>query len=118
MPGIKLTRVFGVATALVALALFVGPAGGRFPLGAAIADSAVDTGENYYAPADLTINAGETVTWTNSGREVHTVTADDNSWGTEDLEPGQSYSYTFTTPGTYPYSCILHDGQTGTITVH
>jgi len=117
MAGIKFTRAFGIAAALALLALVAAPTGARFPVSPVIAAPAVDTGENYYSPAALTISAGETVTWTNSGSEVHTVTADDYSWGTEDLEPGQSYSYTFTTPGTYTYSCLLHDGQTGTITV-
>jgi plastocyanin len=114
---IRIGWALGLGAALASLVIAAGPAGLRLPLASVFAATAVDTGENYYAPANLTIHAGDTVTWTNSGSEVHTVTADDNSWGTEDLEPGQSYSFTFATPGTYSYSCILHDGQTGIITV-
>jgi plastocyanin len=113
----RLGRALGMAMGVLLLTFVAGVAGPRLPLGRVFADQAVDVGENYYAPVNVTISVGETVTWTNSGVQGHTVTADDNSWGDDDLEPGQTYSHTFTAPGVYPYFCVLHDGQTGTITV-
>lgn len=65
------------------------------------------------------VAAGTTVTWTNQDSEAHTVT----SRGTESplhsaaLSPGQTYSYTFTTPGTYTYMCTIHPFMTATVTV-
>jgi plastocyanin len=115
--SMRLARALAICGALTIVALAAGPGGSRLPLARVFAATAVDTGENYYTPANVTIHPGDTVTWTNSGKEAHTVTADDDSWGTDDLEPGQSFSQTFTTPGTYSYSCILHDNQTGVITV-
>jgi plastocyanin len=106
------------AVLAVALLLAAGPAGAWLPSMARVfAAQSVDTGDYYFAPANVTISVGDTVTWANSGGEAHTVTSDDGSWGTDDLEPGQSYSHTFTRPGTYSYTCVIHDGQTGTITV-
>jgi len=78
-----------------------------------------------FAPASLTINAGETVTWTNSGG-LHNVN------GTTTTFPGNpesfgsggasganwTYSFTFNTPGTYQYRCDIHPAMMqGTITV-
>lgn len=71
-----------------------------------------------FTPQALTINAGDTVIWTNMDNVAHTVTSD---LGTElhsaQLSPGQSYSHTFTTAGTYAYHCSIHTMMTGTITV-
>jgi plastocyanin len=112
-----LFRSFGAAALALALIFLASPAMSRLPAGRLFAAQAVDTGDYYFAPASLTIKAGDTVVWTNSGGEAHTVTADDGSWGTDDLEPGASFSHSFPRPGTYTYSCVIHDGQSGTITV-
>jgi plastocyanin len=79
----------------------------------------VETGDDYYSPVQLTIHAGDTVTWTNVGGAAHTVSpSDGSSWGTDDLEPAASYSFTFTQSGTYQYRCLLHsDHAPGTIVV-
>ena len=60
-----------------------------------------------YVPDTITVTAGATVTWTNKHREYHTVTSDDNLFDSP-LVFGQSFSYTFTSPGTFGY----HDGAT------
>ncbi|MBI4296249.1 MAG: cupredoxin domain-containing protein [Chloroflexi bacterium] len=78
--------------------------------------NSIQIGDNLYSPAQRSLVAGATVTWTNVGQRPHTVT----STGLFDsgmLNPGQSFSFTFQSPGTYPYHCIFHDGQAGTITV-
>ncbi len=70
-----------------------------------------------FTPATLTVPAGTTVTWTNDDAVPHTATASDGSFDSGNLNPGQSYSFTFSTPGSYPYVCQYHAGMTGTIVV-
>lgn len=75
--------------------------------------------DNYaFSPADLTVKVGTTVTWTNKDAAGHNVIATDNSWGSSSLlKTGQSYRYTFTKAGTFPYHCGIHTEMKATITV-
>jgi plastocyanin len=61
-----------------------------------------------FNPDELIVPAGSTVVWTNTGTQVHTVTADDDSFDSGLLEPGETYSRTFNEPGEYQYYCELH----------
>jgi len=70
-----------------------------------------------FDPATLTIKVGTTVTWTNQDTAVHNVKADDNSWGSNDLNKGDTFSFTFNQAGTYTYRCGFHANMKGTITV-
>ena len=71
-----------------------------------------------FSPAILTVAQGDTVTWTNDHTVNHTATSDDGlEWDSGVLTPGQSFSYTFTTAGAFPYHCAIHPSMTGTITV-
>ena len=74
-----------------------------------------------FTPATITLVLGvnNTVTWTQnqSGIPYHTVTANDNSWGSSHLTTGQSFTYTFTSAGTYDYHCTLHTYMKGTVIV-
>ncbi len=76
-----------------------------------------------FSPSTETVTAGATVTWSNTGDTVHTVTPDelpDGSvpWTSTQLEPGQTFLQTFNTPGTYRYFCSIHpDRMTGTVMV-
>jgi plastocyanin len=70
-----------------------------------------------FTPPTLTVPAGTTVTWTNDDAVPHTATASDGSFDSGNLNPGQSYSFTFATPGSYPYVCQYHAGMQGTIVV-
>ena len=118
MASLRFLRILAGAAALALIvSAGAGPLISWSPLTRVFAAQAVDTGDYYFAPSDVTISVGDTVTWTNSSGEAHTVTGDDGSWGTDDLEPGQSFSRTFTRAGTFTYTCVIHDGQTGTITV-
>jgi len=56
----------------------------------------------------IEIPAGTTVTWTNNDPLVHTVSADDKSWDSGAIEPGKSWSHTFTQPGAYAFHCTPH----------
>ena len=75
-----------------------------------------------FSSAHITINAGDSVVWTNTDSMPHTVTATDSTFNSGTLQPGQVYSRTFTTPGTYSYYCVFHGapggiGMSGTVTV-
>lgn len=70
-----------------------------------------------FSPATLTIQVGDTVTWTNADAVVHTATAGSGAFDSGDLAQGESYSVTFTAPGTYDYLCTPHPDMTGRIVV-
>jgi plastocyanin len=79
--------------------------------------------DNVFEPADVTIKRGETVTWTNTGQNFHTVTSGSECTPSgkfnAELPPGDQFSQTFEAAGVYPYYCVPHCsmGMTGTITV-
>lgn len=104
--------VIGLSLLWAAVAFAVGAA----PANAG-SDHAVEIVDFAYAPAELTIEAGDTVTWTNLDAAGHTATASDGSWNTGVLERGESASITFSVPGTYEYLCIPHPTMTGRVTV-
>src|SRR5215212_4591294 len=73
--------------------------------------------EDSYDPADVAIASGDTVTWTNEDEEPHTVTADDGSFDSGVLNPGDTYTVTFLGSGTLTYYCTLHPWMVGSVTV-
>jgi plastocyanin len=68
-------------------------------------------------PATTTIQAGDTVTWTNSSGAAHTATADGGSFDTGTFADGASASVAFDDVGSFPYHCAIHASMTGTIVV-
>jgi nitrite reductase (NO-forming) len=81
--------------------------------------SAVNTTTTYYSPTNITVVIGvnNTITWTNNDNVAHTVTADNGLFDSGLLNQGQTWSYTFTTPGTYQYHCSIHPWMKGTVIV-
>ncbi|KQV74084.1 hypothetical protein ASC61_03150 [Aeromicrobium sp. Root344] len=76
--------------------------------------------ENYkFTPASLTVAVGDTVKWTNMDTAPHTVTVTSGpvKFNSGNLSKGQSFSYTFKTPGTYSYYCAVHPDMTAKVTV-
>jgi len=63
-----------------------------------------------FSPSTVTpvIGVNNTLTFTNDDAVTHTVTATDNSFNSGDITAGQSWTYTFSTPGTFTYYCIYH----------
>lgn len=80
---------------------------------------AIGLGTAAYGANPLTISSGITVQWTNADTMAHTVTADDGSFDSGAIPPGQTYSRTFNAPGTYPYFCTIHGkaSMSGTVIV-
>lgn len=72
---------------------------------------------NYsFNPANLTINKGAMVTWTNNDSVAHTVNSPGN-FNFGNIEPNKTYSRIFNNVGVYNYHCNNHPYMTGTITV-
>jgi plastocyanin len=67
--------------------------------------------------ANLIITQGTTVTWVNDDNMLHTVTADDGSFHSGDIQVNGTYTRTFTATGVYFYHCIYHMNMTGKVTV-
>jgi plastocyanin len=77
-----------------------------------------------FDPSDVTIKAGETVTWTNEEAVAHDVDKTSGpgpqfSSGPEGgMMEGDTFEHTFDQPGTYEYVCRVHaPGMAGTIEV-
>jgi plastocyanin len=90
---------------------------GDAPRATAAADTGVTISDFQFAPASVTIDVGDTVTWTNDGPTPHSATADDGSFDTSIFNAGQSRSETFDQAGTFAYFCTPHPNMRGTITV-
>lgn len=70
-----------------------------------------------YQMANIQVRAGTTVTWTNQDNVPHSVTFKNGMKDSGLLSQGQSFSYTFNTPGTYQYYCAVHPYMVATVTV-
>src|SRR5215216_7756792 len=70
-----------------------------------------------FEPGTVSVPAGATVTWTNTGSRPHTVTADDGSFDSGRLDPGEQFSQTFDQPGTFTYHCGFHPEMQGSVVV-
>lgn len=88
--------------------------------------------DQWYLPTKLTISKNDTVTWTNQDQEKHSVTSGESSGragisgksGIPDgkfdsglFGLGQTWSYQFMQPGTFPYFCTIHPWMYGIIVV-
>jgi len=73
----------------------------------------------------VVIGVNNTVTWTDNDNSMdangytpdHVLAANDGSFTSQPLNPGDTFTYTFTTPGTYPYHCNVHSWMSGTVVV-
>jgi plastocyanin len=70
-----------------------------------------------FGPTTVNVRPGTTVTWTQQDEDQHTVTADDASFASSPLTTGQTFTHTFTAPGTYHYHCAIHPFMHGTVVV-
>jgi len=61
-----------------------------------------------FRPDDLVVTTGTTVVWRNNGTHAHTVTSNDNAFGSTDIAPGATFRFTFDHPGAFGYHCTPH----------
>src|SRR5829696_7449145 len=111
-PVMMMTMMLAVLLAAGGVLSQVGPS-------AAHQDAAFDISVVDFAfePATLSVPVSATVTWTNTGARPHTVTADDGSFDSGRLDPGEQFSQTFDQPGTFAYHCGFHPEMQGSIVV-
>jgi plastocyanin len=78
----------------------------------------VTVGNNFFSPANVTINAGDTVKWNWSGSpHSSTSTSTPVLWDSGIQGVGSTFTHMFPSAGSFPYKCVVHFGQTGNITV-
>jgi plastocyanin len=87
-----------------------------------------------FDPSRVTISVGDTIKWENTGSSVHHATDDHEmaikgddvkipsgvaAFDSGFMRPGESFTHTFTTPGTYKYVCVAHEasGMIGEVVV-
>lgn len=73
-----------------------------------------------FTPAAVTVARGTKVTWVNCGApgdDSHTSSADAGQWSSQLLAPGQTFTQSFATSGSFPYHCDPHPSMHGTVTV-
>ena len=77
-----------------------------------------------FNPSDVTINRGVTVRWVNDQAIAHNITPSNPQqagvWTAQNIPAtaGASFSFTLNTAGVFNYSCTIHAGMTGRITVN
>jgi plastocyanin len=69
-----------------------------------------------FAPAEVKVKVGDTVTWQNHDDIPHTIVSA-GKFRSKTLDTDDSFSFTFTAAGDYKYFCSLHPHMTGTIKV-
>jgi plastocyanin len=70
-----------------------------------------------FSPQKITVKVGTTVTWTNRDQDAHTVTAKSGPFHSKALNTGGTFTYTFTSAGSYDYYCTIHPFMTATVVV-
>ncbi len=114
-------RLVPIIVGAVALSLVGFSAASAQTIGPSVSISIVDAPRPQekwgYAPTARKVAVGTWVTWTNNGQDAHTVTANDGSFDSGDLDPSDGFSWYFDQPGTYTYTCAEHPWMNGTIIV-
>jgi len=87
------------------------------PLTAGSQAESVSIRDFTFAPGNLQIPVGATVTWTNYDDAPHTATAKDGSWDTGILNKGDTKTITFDKTGSYEYYCKVHPNMIGRLAV-
>ena len=104
-------RLIGLAVIAFALLMLTLPSTSH------AAAHAVTIRQFAFSPTPLVIAVGDTVTWTNQDGVAHTTNSITGGWASSPLSTGDSFSFTFTSAGSFNYICTIHNGMQGTIIV-
>jgi plastocyanin len=120
--GFAVVAVITVAIAVFAIARGVSTDTGSSKSSAAAGSSGgggqpVKIQSFNFVPGSITIKAGTKVTWTNDDPTQHSIKSQNGQFDSQDLSQGQTFTATFSTPGTYAYICGIHNFMTGTVVV-
>jgi plastocyanin len=121
MPGIFSSIMIGFTLIAVQLAGFAVAATlvGRYSQPATQPTAVVQIDNFTYEPSELVVAAGTKVTWKNVDDVPHTATSRDDPqvFDSGPLDTDDTFSFTFSKPGTYAYYCKVHPHMRGVITV-
>jgi plastocyanin len=111
---------FAPGRALI-VAMLLGPIiGAMLAFGAVAAQDATNviTIDNFtFSPKELTVAVGTTVKWVNHDDIPHTIVEKKTTFRSKALDTDDSYSFTFTSAGTFDYFCGLHPHMVGQVIV-
>jgi plastocyanin len=82
-----------------------------------IAQGAEFRSRDAFGTNPLNVSVGSTVVWQNSDGTSHDPTADGGAFNLPSIRSGGQGSFTFSSPGTFPYHCGIHPNMIGTIVV-
>jgi plastocyanin len=70
-----------------------------------------------FRPADLTVNVGDTVVWTNKDPFPHSATSKLGKFDSDEIKADGSWTYVAKKKGDFPYICSIHPSMKGTLHV-
>jgi plastocyanin len=114
-------RLLGPALLLSVLAVGCASTPTGAPATGAVSSGAISIKGFAFNPAQLSVNKGATVTWTNDDGTAHTVTS--GVPGTpsgkfdQRLDAGKTFTFTFADAGTYEFFCSIHQSMKATVLV-
>ncbi|MGO9949894.1 MAG: cupredoxin family copper-binding protein [Steroidobacteraceae bacterium] len=95
----------------------LGGMGGSLAASAETEASRIVVKDFMFMPMSLTVKAGSTVTWVNMDDEPHTVVSNTQLFRSGALDTKETFSFKFTEPGTYHFTCSIHPRMVGIIVV-
>jgi plastocyanin len=112
-------RVLSRIAAVIALAVVVAACAATGQEASPVPTDKVDLPKSYrFAPTDIVVAVGATVTWTNSDNFTHSVRFDGDASPGLVMAPGETVTHTFPSAGTFPYVCAFHaQDMRGTVIV-
>jgi plastocyanin len=107
-----------IAAAVLGAVVGSGLAGGVLVARAQSPATTISIDNFTFTPQTVTVKAGAIVTWNNKDDIPHGIASSTKAFArSKALDTDDSYSFTFTTQGTYQYFCYLHPHMTGTVVV-
>jgi plastocyanin len=95
----------------------LGGMGGSLAAAAETEASRIVAKDFMFMPMSLTVKVGSTVTWVNMDDEPHTVVSNTQLFRSGALDTKETFSFKFTEPGTYHFTCSIHPRMVGIIVV-
>ena len=102
-PRARISLAAGLAALLVGVA---GAGCGSSKKSTGTAPNEVKAGDFFFRAKQVHLKVGQTVTWTNTGKTIHTVKG--QGFFSQAIDPGKGYAHRFAQAGSYPYLCTLH----------
>jgi plastocyanin len=114
-PRMSSRRVHAMANAAILASMLAGIA--PAPVHAAPQEHVVVIEDMRFTPAQLTVQAGDRITWVNKDMVPHTASATQGGFDSQNIAAGASWTYTAGAAGSYTYACRYHPGMTATLVI-